>query len=148
MSRPALKVKLDVDCHPSRIPGACNPSFAKQALCADPRIGALTSCNVVVWEPEDGQIGIDFMNPQAVPKLVELPVNARGSRHRAQTADAGADGRGARVAQIGTVGPDRAGGCRSLPQALRLSGRFGGCCAPAFSMATTSVPAVTRRPDR
>lgn len=65
-----LKKKLNQEMPPYRILGACNPSLAHRALKADPSIGLLLPCNVVVRQDEKNQVYVEFMDPNTLIDLV------------------------------------------------------------------------------
>lgn len=67
-----LKKKLGLEVPPYRILGACNPQFAHKALEAEPQIGTLLPCNVVVRQ-QAGKTVVDIMDPLAVMQLVGKP---------------------------------------------------------------------------
>ena len=67
-----LKRKLDVDFRKYAILGAYNPSLAYKALQAEPDLGLLLPCNVVVQEVEGGA-RIAFVDPQAMLGVASNP---------------------------------------------------------------------------
>ncbi len=66
-----LKEKLDVDVSRYKILGACNPSFAHKALLAEPGVGLLLPCNVIVYESEDGVTHVAAINAEAMLGVVD-----------------------------------------------------------------------------
>jgi uncharacterized protein (DUF302 family) len=74
--RDTLKKKLDIDFRRYVILGACNPPLAHQALQAEPDIGLLLPCNVVVQETASGRIAVSIADPKAMFELVDNPALA------------------------------------------------------------------------
>ena len=68
-----LKAKLDADMEDYIILGACNPPLAHRAVTAEPQIGLLLPCNVVVRRDRDDPdiVVVDAMNPQLMVQFVD-----------------------------------------------------------------------------
>lgn len=64
-----MKTKLNLDLAPHLILGACNPQLASQALAAEPSVGVLLPCNVVVRSIDAGHTLIEAMNPAIMSRL-------------------------------------------------------------------------------
>lgn len=63
-----LKKKLDVDVDDQAILGACNPGFAHRGLQAEPSLGLLLPCNVVVRR-EAGRSVVEAIDPETMVTL-------------------------------------------------------------------------------
>jgi uncharacterized protein (DUF302 family) len=78
--------KLGLDFRPYTILGACNPQLAHRGLTADPSVGVLLPCNVVIEQAEPARTRMRFMEPTAALALSgagsEVPAVAREASAR------------------------------------------------------------------
>ena len=66
-----LKKKLNVDFPKYKILGACNPSFAYEALQVENKIGTMLPCNVIIQQVSPTQVEVSAVDPVASMKATE-----------------------------------------------------------------------------
>jgi uncharacterized protein (DUF302 family) len=69
--RATLKAKLDVDVPAQVILGACRPPLAHAALQAEPTVGLLLPCNVVVRYLDDHTTLVQALDPKVMVSLTQ-----------------------------------------------------------------------------
>lgn len=65
-----FKNKINKEIEPMLILGACNPNYAYRALDAEPSIGLLLPCNVVIRQADAGVV-VEIINPQMMAQITE-----------------------------------------------------------------------------
>ncbi|RIK42988.1 MAG: ABC transporter ATP-binding protein [Chloroflexi bacterium] len=68
-----LKAKLDVEYRPYVILGACNPQLAYRGLQAEPELGLLLPCNVIVYDNGDGTSTVSIVDPLQMLSVANNP---------------------------------------------------------------------------
>ena len=66
-----FKAKLDVDIPAYRILGACNPPLAHKAVQAEPHIGTMLPCNVILRDVGGGQTEVSAVDPVASMSAID-----------------------------------------------------------------------------
>jgi uncharacterized protein (DUF302 family) len=65
-----MKDKLGIDYRPYKILGACSAPLAQRALAAEPHVGVLMPCSVVVWDEGDHRV-VAAMEPRLMSGVVD-----------------------------------------------------------------------------
>lgn len=84
-----FKKKLDVDFHPYKILGACNPVLAHRALTVAPEVGLLLPCNVTLISMDEDQVQVSAVDSLIMMSVVPndaLKSIAQEARDRLQRA--------------------------------------------------------------
>lgn len=77
-----LQAKLGVERGPLKILGACNPTFAHQALEVDPSVALMLPCNVVLAAEDDAHTTITIADPREMMTGSEFAELASGAAER------------------------------------------------------------------
>jgi uncharacterized protein (DUF302 family) len=66
--------KLGLESYPRyRILGACNPPLARDAIDAEPDLGVLLPCNMIVYETDDQEVVVSAVDPGELLSVVDNP---------------------------------------------------------------------------
>ena len=68
-----MKAKMDAELAPHVILGACRPPLALAALQAEPSIGLLLPCNVVVRSADEQTTVVEAVDPQTMVAMTANP---------------------------------------------------------------------------
>ena len=86
-----LKEKIDADIEPQVILGACRPPLAHAAVQAEPSIGLLLPCNVVVRRIGDNETIVEALDPQVMATMTGNPALGAAADDAAQRLRAALD---------------------------------------------------------
>jgi uncharacterized protein (DUF302 family) len=67
-----MKARLDADLPPYMILGACNPPLAYRALQAEPSVGLLLPCNVIIRQTDQGTV-VEAIDPMTMVSISGNP---------------------------------------------------------------------------